>query len=300
MSEHKGNTGKVNKVNLESSIDRVIWTSGTGCVGAKVGIEVNTHFVGINSEIKIDISDKSGKKFETVKGKISGNHFWYQITVPEKAKDELYAEVKLTKHSLTKKSNALNLYPPIQIKNLKWDKKEIRRGDTLKLSAEVSGIYDGAEAEIQIWENDADGAHELIAEFPYIIKNGKVNAEWEFQYLGKTDDISTSYESENGYQHPQYYFRIKVAEVYGDSELLKFTDCFEIKLVDYDGNPVKNIDYELYLPNGEMKKGKLDEDGYAKIEDVPPGKYEVKFPYIKGSNPEYNPHGKGNYTYKAD
>jgi flagellar hook assembly protein FlgD len=82
MSEHKGNTGKVNKVNLESSIDRVIWTSGTGCAGAKAGVEVNTHFVGNNSDIKIEISDKSGKVFETVKSKISSNFFYTQITVP--------------------------------------------------------------------------------------------------------------------------------------------------------------------------------------------------------------------------
>ena len=55
-------------------------------------MEVNTHFVGNNSDIKIEISDKSGKVFETVKSKIAGNFFYTQITVPEKAKDELYAE----------------------------------------------------------------------------------------------------------------------------------------------------------------------------------------------------------------
>jgi ribosomal protein L31E len=86
MTEHQDNTGKVNKVKLESSIDRLIWSSGIGIAGAKVGVEVNTHFAGNNSVIKIEISDKSGKVFETVKSKISGNFFWTQITIPEKPK----------------------------------------------------------------------------------------------------------------------------------------------------------------------------------------------------------------------
>jgi len=40
-----------------------------------VGLEVHTHYVGNNSEIKIEISDKSGKKIETIKAKISVNHY---------------------------------------------------------------------------------------------------------------------------------------------------------------------------------------------------------------------------------
>jgi len=87
-------------------------------------LEVFTQFVGNNSEIKIEISDKSGKVFETIKAKISGNKFWKHITVPEKAKDELYAEVKLPKHGLSKKSNCLYVYPAVQIKNLKCQMKK--------------------------------------------------------------------------------------------------------------------------------------------------------------------------------
>jgi hypothetical protein len=282
MSEHKGNTGKSNQVKLESSIDRVIWTSGTGCAGAKAGVEVNTHFVGNNSDIKIEITDKSGKKFETIKAKMSGNHFWKQIIVPEKAKEELFAEVKLSKHSISKKSNGLYLFPLVEIKNLKWDKQEARRGDILKLTADIKGLADGNEAEMQIWEHDADEAHDLVTKFPVTIKSQKIETEWEFQYVDDTDDIPTEEETEKGYNPPEYFFRMILAGVSADSGLLQFKDWIEVKLKDDEGNPIPDEDYKLYLPDGKVKSGKLDKNGYAKENDIPPGKYKIEYPNLKG------------------
>lgn len=282
MTEHQGNTAKVNKIKLESSIDRVVWTSGSGSAGAKVGIEVNTHFVGNNSEIKIDISDKSGKKFDTIKGKMSGNLFWKEITVPDKAKDELYAEAKISKLSLSKKSNPLYLYPPIEIKNIKWDKKEARRGDVLKLTANIKGVADGTEAEIQIWEYDVDGVHDLITKFPTVVKNSKIEADWEYEYHEDTDDIPTKEETEKGYNPPEYFFRVNIAGITADSGLLEFKDWIEIKLVDNEGNPVKDSSYKIILPDGTEKQGKFDSNGFAKIEDIPPGKFKINFDNVKG------------------
>jgi len=281
MSEHKGNTDKTNKIKLESSIDRVMWTSVAVSPGAKVGLDVDTHFVGSNSEIKIEISDKSGKKFETIKAKMSGNHFWKQITVPEKAKEELFAEVKLPKHSLSKKSNGLYLFPLIEIKNLKWDKQEARRGDILKLTADIKGLADGNEAEIQIWEHDADEAHDLITKFPVIIKNQKIEAEWEYEYYEDTDDIPTEEESEKGYNPPEYFFRVIVAGKSADSGLLEFKDWIEIILTNDAGEPMKGEKYILNMPDGSQREGTLDDTGYAREENVPPGSATYEFPNLK-------------------
>lgn len=275
MTEHKGNTGKVNKVNLESSIDRVIWTSGTGCAGSKAGIEVNTHFVGNNSDIKIEISDKSGKVFETVKSKIAGNFFYTQITVPEKAKDELYAEVKLSKLSLTKKSNCMYVYPAVEIKNLKWDKKEARRGDILKLTADVNNVYEGAEAEIQIWEHDTDGAHDLITKFPVIVKNKKIEVDWEYEYHEDTDEIPTQEEAEKGYNPPEYFFRVNIAGVSADSGLLEFKDWIEIQWAEADGTPAANRKFKLITADGKERNESFDSQGWIRLEDMPPGAFKI-------------------------
>ena len=281
MLAHQGPTDQIKKVELPSSIQQVLWTRPNAAAGAKVGLEVFTQFVGNNSEIKIEISDKSGKIFETIKAKISGNKFWKQIAVPEKAKDELYAEVKLPKHGLSKRSNCLYVYPPVQIKNCKWDKKEARREDILKLTADVLNVYEGTEAEIQIWEYDDDLEHDFITKFTTTVKNKKIEAEWEYEYYEDTDDIPTEEETEKGYNPPEYFFRVTVAGVSADSGLLEFKDWIEIELKNTDGNPVCDEEYILYLANGKEKRGKLNKEGFAKEKDIPPGKTLVEFPNIK-------------------
>lgn len=278
METHKGETDKVKKIELNSSIEQVTWAAPHAAAGSKVSLEVFTRFAGNNSEIKIELTDKSGKTLETINGKVIGNHYWKQITVPVEAKDELYAEVKLPKHGISKKSNRLYVYPAIEIKNLKWDKKEARRGDVLKLTADLINAYEGTEAEIQIWEHDTDGAHDFITKFPAVVKNKKIEAQWEYEYLEDTDEIPTKEESEKGYNPPEYFFRVIIAGVSADSGLLPFKDWVEIQINDRLGNPIKNENYILHLPDGSEKKGKLDENGYAKVEDIPPGTFTIELP----------------------
>jgi hypothetical protein len=280
MSEYNSKTDTRTEVELESAINRVVWTRGAGCRGGKAGLDIDTQFVGNNSNATIDITDATGKKYETIKRMLSGNTVRLQITVPEKAKDELYAEVKLTKHGLSKKSNCLYVYPKIPIKNLKWDKKEARRGDVLKLTADVDNVSDGTEAEIQIWEHDTDGAHDFITKFPAIVKDKKIEAEWEYEYHEDTDDIPTEEETEKGYNPPEYFFRVIIAGVSEDSDLLEFKDWIEINLTNQIGKPIPDEEYILHLPDGTERKGQLDDQGHAIERDVPPGKYTVEFPNL--------------------
>ena len=275
--KHSGDTDRKQEIKLDSSIEQVVWAKNSASPGGKVGIEVFTKFVGNNSELKIEISDKSGKTFETIKGKISGNHYWKEINVPEKAKDELYAEVSLSKHGLSKKSNGLYLFPFVEIKNLKWDKQEAKRGEVLKLTADIKGLADGNEAEIQIWEHDADQAHDLVTKFSVVIKNQKIEAEWEFQYVDDTDDIPSHNESENGYQWPEYFFRVVVAGKSADSGLLKFKDWVEIEFQDNSGNSLIDVQYFLRLADGSERKGKTDNQGLAKEINIPPGNVYLEF-----------------------
>ncbi|MBS4032861.1 MAG: hypothetical protein KGZ85_00230 [Ignavibacterium sp.] len=278
MKTYQGQTDKIKKIELESSIEQITWSAPHAAVGGKVSLDVFTHFVGNNSEIKIELTDKSGKTIETLKGNIIGNHYWKQIIVPGKANDELYAEVKLPKLGLSKKSNRLYVYPAILIKNCKWDKKEARRGDVLKLTADVENAYEGTEAEIQIWEHDSDGAHDFIAKFPALVKNKKIEAGWEYEYLEDTDDIPTKEESEKGYNPPEYFFRVIVTGVSADSGLLEFKDWIEINLLDEFGEPMADVKYVIKISDGSEIEGQLDKNGNAKVEDVKPGPYWIYFP----------------------
>ena len=280
MSKHQGQTDQKKKIELPSSIQQVLWTKRMTAAGGKVGLDIYTHFVGNGSDLTIELSDHSGKKLGSYKEKICGNHFWAHIRIPEDAKDALYAKAKLSKHGLEMKSNPLVILPAIEISNVKWDKEEARRGDILKMSADVKGAPDGTKAEIEIWEYDTDEAHDLITKFPALVKNAKIKAEWEFEYYEDTDDVPTEEESEKGYNPPEYFFRVKVREIHEDSELLEFKDWIEISLVDENREPVPDEEYILILPDGQEKKGQLDSNGLAKEEGIPPGKINVFFPNI--------------------
>ena len=285
MTAHQTPTDQIKKVQLPSAIEQVLWTKPMAGSGGRVGLEIFTHYVGNGSSIEIELSDQTGKNFGKYKEKISGNRFWTQIKVPADAKQALYANVKLPKHGLQMKSNPLILLPPIEITNAKWDKKEARRGDILKLSADVKSAEDGTEGEIEIWEHDSDGAHDFITKFPMFVKNKKVEADWEYEYHEDSDEIPTEEELQkygNHYNPPEYFFRVKIGDIFIDSGLLTFKDDIEITLKDQDGKPVSDEKYVLYLPDGSTRNGTLDSKGYAKEEKVPPGKIRIEFPDFEG------------------
>jgi hypothetical protein len=56
----------------------------------------------------------------------------------------------------------------------------------------------------------------------------------------------------------------------------------EIVLLDDDGTPVAGEMYELVLANGEVRRGALDDQGAARIQDIPAGNCQVRFPDIDG------------------
>ena len=278
MAKHQGSTDHVIKNQLPSAIQLASWTKRQAAAGGTVGLEIITQYVGNASSIEIELSDQAGKNFGKYKEKISGDRFWTQIKVPAEAKQALYANVKLPKHGLRMKSNPLIIFPAVEITNAKWDKKEARRGDILKLTADVKGVEDGTEGTIEIWEYDSDEAHDLITKFPVIIKNKKVEAEWEFEYHEDTDDIPTDEEAEKGYNHPEYFFRVIISGIAGESDLLKFKDWIKLILSDSSGRPIPNEDYILFCADGSEKRGKLDSEGSAEIQDVPPGPFHVEYP----------------------
>jgi hypothetical protein len=285
MTEQKGPTDEVKKTELASVIQSVLWTEQRAPIGGEVGLEVITQFVGNNSEMKIELVDKSGKTLGKYKEKMNNNRFWAKIKVPDDAEDILVANVKLPKHGLEAASNPLIVLPPIEITNLKWDKKEARRGDTLKLTADIKGAQEGAEAEIEIWEHDADEAHDFITKIPVVIKDKKVETFWEFEYHEDTDDIPEEGETEKGYSPPEYFFRVKLGGISADSELLEFKDWIEIELLDEDTEePIAQEEYIVILPDGKEIKGKLDGEGFAKLHDIPPGKFKVIFPNLEAVN----------------
>ncbi len=172
---------------------------------------------------------------------------------------------------------------PIQIKNAKWDKEEARQGDTLTLTADVEGAPDGTQGEIEIYEHDVDGIHDLIATLPVDVVNNKIKTTWEYEYHEDTDEIPTDEELKKygrSYNPPEYFFAVKVRDAEDISGILLYKDYVEIYLKNPAGEPIADEDYILTLPDGTDIEGKVDSEGYAKVEGIPPGKVSVRFPNI--------------------
>ncbi|MEE9443242.1 MAG: hypothetical protein V3V99_11325 [candidate division Zixibacteria bacterium] len=280
-------TDTEHEITLDSSMASTRWRSGSAPIGGKAEFEIITAFVGNGAKIKVTGKSSGGSSLGKISSTIRNNVFVGSFDIPDdvEADEEVYFEVKLSANGLSGESNRILARPRIVVSNMRWSAEEARRGDTLKLSADVSGCRDNDEAKITIYEYDSDGVHDRICEIPANIRENKIEIEWEYEYHEDTDEIPTQEELDqygSSYNPPEYFFVIEInGQKFGreqESKLLKFKDFVEIKLLDEEEVPIANEDYVLILPDGSEKKGKTDGDGNIRIDDVPPGRVRVEFP----------------------
>lgn len=289
------NTDKQETAKVESTLLYAVWISPSAICGQKAVFEVGTSMVGFGAPVEVTVRVDGGKKIGTVKGVMRCDRFRDAIAIPDDLdpEDELYFEVNLSKNSLKGESDRIPVAPPVEIKNLKWSAKEARRGEVLTLSAEVEkGIGPGEEVLITIWEYDAGGVHDKIAELPAIVKDSKTELQWEYEYHEDTDEIPTKEEKEEyggSYNPPEYFFTVNYhGVVFGrkqESRLLVFKDWFDIVLEDENGQLVPDAKYTLHLADGSTRDGTLDASGRAREEDIPPGAVRVEFPDFEVIDP---------------
>jgi hypothetical protein len=278
MSEHSGQTDQVHEVELESAINQAMWDRPAASIGQDVEVLVYTHFVGDGSSIRITVRNGSGRRLDRFEGQVYGNRFRGTWTVSDRAEETAYFQAELRDHGLEEDSEEMEIIPPIEITNARWSQQEAQRGDELTLTADVTNVPDGIEAQIEIYQHDEDDAHDLITEFTTLVESNRVEAEWEFEYHGDTGDIPTEEESEDGYRPPEYFFRVTIWGVSADSGLLEFKDWIEVNLCDDAGNAIGEKEYVIHLADGQQRSGTLDEDGHVREEDLPPGRVTIEIP----------------------
>ena len=167
------------------------------------------------------------------------------------------------------------------VTSAKWSAAEARVGDKVKLQAETAGCGSDAAAAFTVYLKDLNRADVAVTTFEGVkLQGDKAEVEWEYEYPESEQSVVDEKKSDKPlkYSKPVYYFIVKVENVEARSPMLAFKDFIEIELKDKEGKPVKDEAYEVFLSNGEVRRGKLDANGCARVEDVPPGDFSVKYP----------------------
>jgi len=162
----------------------------------------------------------------------------------------------------------------MSVTEAKWSKEEADVGETVKMSAKAEGFEDGTKAVFQIFKRDISGPDVVVAEVEAKVSGEKVEGEWSLQRNSGDDEEA---ESAGGFESPEYYIDVIVGNCMTRSRMQNYKDYVEIELLDGDGNPVPDAEYILYLSNGEVRRGRLDGNGYKKEENTPIGPSEVEF-----------------------
>jgi hypothetical protein len=281
------------RVQVESNIICCWWMCSRAWAGAGAPFEVRTAFVGEGAEVKVRLVNSSGKVLEKKSDKIFANRCRGTIAVPSKVKlgEMLHLEAELPKHNLDTESDEVPAGPVIQARKLEWDRKEAKRGDTVTMKAEFIDLPDKTQAEVTVYEYSSEGLHDPVAAIPIIIKNNRMELKWELKYQNDVTKIPTKDELQpygKNYRPPQYFF---VVEIDGtrigtkqESGLLEYRHAVEIRLQDENQEPMPDMEYILRLPDGTERKGKLDAEGKAVVNDAPAGPVKVKFTDSKSKN----------------
>ena len=260
----------------------LIGTGGGGSGGAGGGA-VKAARDGAHSALVGDQAEGEGPHWKSIQFvDKAGNPVTqvpYELTGVDGQKEKYF----LAKDGTIKRGNLPNegqytvqLYT---VYNPKWSKNEAELGDMIKLTADVEGYADGTDALFVIWQRDLDGTDNPVVQIPSKVNGSKVEAEWKYEFQEHTDVAPEEHE-EKKYSSPEYYFVVKVGDTKARSDLLVYKDWIDITFKDDDGKPIAGEYYILYLPDGTVRKGKLDSSGHLREEKVPPGEYRIKLNFL--------------------
>ncbi len=239
-------------------------SAATAISGKKEATTKEEHWV------EIQFVDKAGKPVSDVN---------YKFTDPENKESEgiLRLDGTIRRDGIKDGQCKVQLFG---VSNAKWAKDKAELGEKVKMSAEVEGFEDGTKATVQIYRRDIKGPDVVINTLETKVSSGKVEEEWEYVYPKENEEEQEETKEMNQFSAPEYYFDIILEPCKTRSGLLTYKDYIEIELKDNDNNAVANEEYILYLSDGEVRKGKLDGNGYKKEEKIPPGQCDIKFPKL--------------------
>ncbi len=215
--------------------------------------------------IEFEFVDKAGNS-------VTGIPYKFTDTNNKESNSNIRLDGKIRRDGLKDGSCKVELFG---LHNAKWSKEKAKVGDKVKLSVESLGIKDGEKVDFSVFVKDANYSDTLLTTLESSIKGNKAETEWDLvideKYLGVVDNKNKL----KRYSQPFFYFDAYCANMNAKSQLLYYEDKVEVQFKDEDGKALANKKYKAILPSGEIKEGKLDGNGIAKIEKIPPGKIDI-------------------------
>lgn len=167
-----------------------------------------------------------------------------------------------------------------------WSTNRVSLGDKVDAVVHTAGIENGETGTIEIWRCEIGQPDRKVASLTRIpVRNNKFTAQWEprlpDEEIALVDlDGQPQQRSDN-----RFYFMASCQGSIGRSGWLTVTTTFELTINDPDGNPIADQEYEIHLPNGEIRNGKLDRDGKLVENKVPLGNCYVRLPALQPPPP---------------
>jgi predicted TIM-barrel fold metal-dependent hydrolase len=279
------NTDTPSTFRIDSSIVNAKWLQKEAREGSRADLEVNFAYAGEGAEIRITIYTGEGRKLAKINGTVSMNRYRASFTIPEtiNSRETLLFEAALPKHGLSIKSDPIPVKPRVRVKSMRWDRREVHRGETVSITCEFeSGVSSGDQAEVKIYEYNRDNIHDRITTLAAKIDNNKIETQWICEYRNDTEKIPSDKELQKygkQYSPPEFFFTVVLdSEIIGtnqESGLLRFRDNVELTIT--NGRVVSdNVpEYAITLPDGSQIKRKPDSNGSVILDNVDPGKIKI-------------------------
>jgi hypothetical protein len=160
-----------------------------------------------------------------------------------------------------------------RIELVTWGQSIVHRGEQVALRAETAGFDDGTVATLQIFAYRDDGDHELVGHLAAAVERDRVEAVWPFEYHGEVADLPDPVGREDDVYAPiRYFFDVEVDGHTARSGMLEFRDWIEFEVVSVDEQPLAYQWFVARFADGSQREFRLDRQGHARLDAIPPGK----------------------------
>lgn len=173
----------------------------------------------------------------------------------------------------------------------RWGAKVAHVGDRVQLLVEHVALPRDAIVRLEVFEHDHPGPgalpddrsrDDLVCEVQGEVRGDTVVGVWTCVHVDDDDDEWANRYTLVPSPGPELYFVAHlpdgalVCSGTGEETLLRLRDRVDETFLDPQGQPIAEVECEVYLADGEVRPARTDALGRLRLEDVPLGGYSVR------------------------